>query len=248
MYFEVMIDMENTNALVTIAMLASVYQSEQKDYLDIITPFVCNLLPARNQLINFSVLQEKMESEFGFHKMPIGVLKKIVLKLCSQNPAICYQRAFDEFLVVGIVNNSEFRNKRKDIKETCSEVAGALQSYLDVERNMKLDASRCTVEILRFLDQCGHRILRDYEPIRSLPVDEKIGRYIASFVQLEKKVQSTIYDKFLDLARGYMVYRCVYFLSQSTQASTIVSLNNVTVYLDTPLIINRKRQKKRGGP
>ena len=98
MYLEV-INVENTNALTTVAMLASVYQNEQKDYLDIITPFVCNLLPARGELISFTTLQQKMESEYGFLKMPIGVLKKIVLRLCSQDSPVCDQKSFDNFVV-----------------------------------------------------------------------------------------------------------------------------------------------------
>ena len=50
---EVLLDMENTNALITVAMLAAIYENQQKDYLDIIKPFVCNLLPARNEYIDF---------------------------------------------------------------------------------------------------------------------------------------------------------------------------------------------------
>lgn len=42
---EVLLDMENPNALITVAMLAAIYENQKKDYLDIIKPFVCNLLP-----------------------------------------------------------------------------------------------------------------------------------------------------------------------------------------------------------
>lgn len=234
---EVLLGMENTNALITVAMLAAIYESQQKDYLDIIKPFVCNLLPARNEYINFSEIKQRMESEYGFVDMPIGVIENIVDRLCRNEARICSKRGF-EYFMSGTYDNSDFRTKRANIKLACTQVSLALKEYLDKERALNFDEKRCTSEILKFLDSCGHRILKDTDSMRTLPANEKMGRYIACFIQIEKKKNSVIYDHIIELARGYMVYRCIYFFSECGIEQSAFSLKNVVIYLDTPLIIN----------
>ncbi len=236
--FEVLIDMENTNALITVAMLAAVYENDKKDYLDIIKPFVCNLLPVRSHQVDLLSLQQKMEDEYGFVKIPIGVLQRIVSRLCVEQPPLCSQTRVNCYVVTNPYDNSDFRAKRLSIKERCKEVSEALQTYLRSERATNLDLNRCTAELLRFLDQCGHRVLNQNEALRSLPIDERIGRYIACFINIEKEKKTPIFDKIKELARGYMVYRCIYFFSQSGLEQSSFSLNDVTIYLDTPLIID----------
>ena len=230
--------MENTNALITVAMLAAIYENNQKDYLDIIKPFVCNLLPPCGQQVDFLDIKQKMELEYGFVNMPIGVLEKIVRRLCRENPLLCVYNNRDRYVMCGVYDNCDFRKKRTNIKATCATVSEALREYLNTERAMNVDVDRCTSELLRFLDQCGHRILKNNSSIRSLPVDERVKRYIACFIQIEKEKKSVVYDRIIELARGYMVYRCIYFFSQSGIDKSQMSLNNVIIYLDTPLIIN----------
>lgn len=230
-------NMENTNALITVAMLAAIYENHQKDYLDIITPFVCNLLPSRGYRVDFLQIKQRMESEYGFINMPIGVLEIIVHRFSKENPLLCVHNG-KQYIMCGAYNNDDFRTRRTNIKATCTTVAEALKAYLSSERAMSVDVDRCTSELLRFLDQCGHHILKYNSVIRSLPVDERIKRYIACFIQMQKENKSIIYDHILELARGYMVYRCIYFFSQSGTDKSKISLKNVTVYLDTPLIIN----------
>lgn len=230
--------MENPNTLVTVAMLAAVYNNEQKDYLDIIMPFVCNLLPPKNQVIDFLYVKQKMEDEYGFVDIPIGVLQRIAGRLCSLNPPICAYRSQEEYIICNAYNNSNFRTKRLEIKERFFDVANALSEYLRDERATDLTQSECETELLRFLDQCGHYILKRDKAARSLPVKERIGRYIACFIQTEKEARSAVYDKIIELARGYMVFRCIYFFTQSGCVNPKFTLNNVVIYLDTSLIIN----------
>lgn len=234
---EVLLDMENTNALITVAMLAAIYENQQKDYLDIIKPFVCNLLPARNEYIDFFHIKQHMESEYGFVNMPIGVIENIVDRLCRDVTGLCSKQK-SRYFMCGVYDNSDFRAKRLSIKSACADVSSALKEYLNSERALNVDEARCTSELLKFLDCCGHRVLKNTESMRSLPVDERMGRYIACFIQNEKKKSSTIYDHVIELARGYMVYRCIYFFSESGIEQSNFSLKNVVVYLDTPLIIN----------
>lgn len=234
----VQLDMSNTNTIITVAMLSAIYENHQKDYLDMIKPFVCNLLPARNQHIDFLDLKHRMESEYGFINMPIGVLKKIIARLCKGDNPLCVCYGFDQYRTVKAYDTSEFRKNHTHMKATCSEVSNALKDYLNNERAMNYSEERCTLEILRYLDQFGHRVLKNSDALRSLPVDERISRYIACFIQLEKEKNSLVYDRILELARGYMVYRSIYFFSQKGIEKSGISLAGVTVYLDTPLIIN----------
>lgn len=234
---EVLLDMENPNALITVAMLAAIYENQKKDYLDIIKPFVCNLLPACNEYIDLFQIKQRMESEYGFVNMPIGVIEKIIDRLCRDEIELCSKHG-TKYLMCRVYDNSEFRTKKLSIKAVCAEVSSALKKYLNDERALKVDEERCTNEILKFLDCCGHRVLKNTDSIRSLPVDEKMGMYIACFIQNEKKKKSTIYDHVIELARGYMVYRCIYFFSESGIEQSNFSLKSVVVYLDTPLIIN----------
>lgn len=232
------LDMQNTNALITAAMLAAIYENHRMDYLDLIQPFVCTLLPSRNQYINFMDVQHRMESDYGFVRMPIGVLHKIAEKLTKTSPPICEVRQRNNYIVCNTYDNSDFRTKRNNIKVDCNAVAESLKSYFYTERAITLELDECTNAFLKFLDHCGHNVLKTEDSLRALQSEEKINRYIATYIQTEKEKQSVVYDKILEIARGYMVYRCIYFYCQTEEGYGNFSLRNVKIYLDTPLILN----------
>lgn len=230
--------MQNTNALITAAMLASIYENHQKDYLDLIEPFVCTLLPSKSEYIDFIDIQRRMESEYGFVRMPIGVLHRIAERLSKLSPPICEKKQKNQYVICNPYDNTYFRTKRNSIKEDCLVVAEALKGYLRDERATIMETQECTNEFLKFLDHCGHHVLKTEDSVRRLPLEERIQRFIAAFIQIEKEKQSVVYDKITEIARGYMVYRCIYFYCRTDNGQSSFSLNNVIVFLDTPLIIN----------
>ena len=61
----VFINMNNNDCLVTVAMLSALLSKEKKDYLDIIAPFVLNLLPTqKGDKINIlQILKEELNEK-----------------------------------------------------------------------------------------------------------------------------------------------------------------------------------------
>ena len=78
MGYRMIIDMDNMNALITNAMLASYLSETKTDYLGLLEPFVLRLLPdKKNSLIDIENISEGLRINYGFD-IKIKVVEKIL--------------------------------------------------------------------------------------------------------------------------------------------------------------------------
>ena len=75
----------NNNIMVTNAMLAAYLETENKDYLGLIKPFVLFLLPNVGDKVNISKITKKLRDEFGFSSIIDNVVIKILLRICKED-------------------------------------------------------------------------------------------------------------------------------------------------------------------
>ena len=75
----------NNNIMVTNAMLAAYLETENKDYLGLIKPFVLFLLPNVGDKVNISKNTKKLRDEFGFSSIIDNVVIKILLRICKED-------------------------------------------------------------------------------------------------------------------------------------------------------------------
>lgn len=227
-----------SNALTTVAMLGAILDTEKKDYLDLITPYFCNLLPRRGQKVNFIEVQRRMETEFGFKTIPVGVLHKIVRRICEQPNPLCKKESDEMFWVQQDYDNSEFLRNRSDTKQSVEIVIEDLKKYLKEERSENHTTKEVKDLFFGFLDKCGIYIIRENGSVLSMPVSDRSERYIAAYIRKHNLDRTSIDDKILELAKGYMVYSAIYFFSQNNCNSSFLSLAKVDIFIDTPIILN----------
>ncbi|NLI54062.1 MAG: hypothetical protein GX417_07015 [Clostridiales bacterium] len=84
--------MESSQAIITIATIASLCENSNKsitDYLDIITPFVLQCLPSNiGAKVDLLYIKSRMEKDFSFYEIPIGVIKQILIRITDRKDSL----------------------------------------------------------------------------------------------------------------------------------------------------------------
>jgi hypothetical protein len=233
-----MITLLNVNALTTVAMLSAITYESKKDYLGIISPFFCDLLPARGEVIDLLDIQYGMQEGYGFVNIPIGALSSIAMNLSRCNDPICEYVSDYKYRVIKTYDNSSFRTQALHMNQMCDDVANALKEYMNCSSVSLTTTDTAKSVLLLFFDQFGYHVLKNDIEWRDYQFDEQKKKKIAKFIQEEREKKSLTFRKIIELARGYMVFRSIYFFARNDPESTTLSLQNVIIYLDTPLIID----------
>lgn len=81
----VVLNMNNSSALVTVAMLSTMLSEKNSDYLDIVSPFVLTLLPTKiGSKVDCEETLSALKENYGFKEFPHHVLTKLLSRFCKQ--------------------------------------------------------------------------------------------------------------------------------------------------------------------
>ena len=123
MQLGVSINMQSESSLITVAMLSSFLSKENKVYLDLIVPFVLNLLPKNIGVpVDKYKLINSLRQEYGFEDIPTHVLTKI-LERCKKNNYLVRNKK--EYYVNKVYDSTEFLKNQEVIK-----------NYIPLKRNL----------------------------------------------------------------------------------------------------------------
>jgi hypothetical protein len=237
--------MESSQIITTIATIASLCENSNKmitDYLDIITPFVIQCLPTCTETkIDLLNVKSKMQLDFGFLDMPVGVIKQILLRVADKSDSILRKEgeAPDFHFVIKSTNLKDgFKAKCKKSKADMELVIKELILYFKNEYGVDYNAETAKRMLLESFSAFFATILDTERGIIPGTIVKKERRRVAKFILLEKSKKSSIFDKIEDLTRGYIVYQAIYFFEKQPSMVSTIDLKNVTVYLDTPVLID----------
>ena len=231
------INMENRNALVTVAMLSTYLSKENKEYLDMISPFILNLLPKNiNDKINKESILKGLKLEYGFEDMPTHVLTAILKRLCRIPYNILYKKDGD-FYIKNVHDSSIFEKNRIAMKNLISDVVDSLASYLSqINKTTKQDAEN---KLISFFEYYGFTVIKDTNKLVEITLKTDNSNYhVARFILQEYKQQSSIYSKLIEVVKGFLVYKAIYYFSLQNKKDIASKLKDTVVYLDTRLLIN----------
>jgi hypothetical protein len=238
MSFRVVLKMSDSSALVTVAMLSALLKERHTDYLDIISPFILELLPKDiGQKVNTNEIIIGLKDEFGFEQFPIHVLSKILIR-CSKTKYGYLERKNGNFFVKKSFSNQHFRECQSTIRSAQSTVMEELQSYLQVNsKYTKITLDETREKFLAFLELKGLVFIDGVEELKTVTNRDYDVYQVARFVLSEREKRSTIYFQIEEVVRGFFVYKSIYFFSRESVVSLTEKMTGTTVYFDTPLLI-----------
>lgn len=237
--------MEISQAISTIATIAAICENSKKeiaDYLDIITPFVLQCLPTTSgSKVDLLHLKSKMELDFSFENMPVGVIKTILSRIAKRhNSMLLVEGESPNYVFTVKTTNlkSDFKTKFKRSKENMETVAKELMLFLSKEygRDYSIDAAKS--QLLESFSSYFAPILDTEKGIMSGSTTKLEKRRVAKFILEEKRKASSVFDKIQELTKGYVIYQAIYYYEKQPSIVSTVNLENMSVYLDTPVLID----------
>lgn len=234
-----MLNMDNQNALVTVAMLSTMLKERNSDYLDIISPFILTLLPRKiGSCIDDDKIICSLKDQYGFEEFPHHVLTKLLKRFCKQKYGYLEQRSGEFYVRRPYEYSERFYSNQTTIREAHSDVMKHLQEYLKFNTRYKditVDGSRKM--FISFLEKKGISFISGMDELKTFTSDDYDFYHIARFIISEYEKRSIIYSKIEEVVRGFFVYKSIYFFSNNENASLTTHLKNTVIYFDTRLLI-----------
>ena len=241
---EVIIDMKNENALYTVSMLAAFAEKWNKNYMDLLKPFLLHCLPSQiGEGIDIEIISKKMTTKFGFEKFPRKVAEKILDQLSQEKktPYIKKEKGKKAYTLLRQPDNSSFDAEQQKMREKIDSVLRDLQTYLGSNYvYQKLSLEKLKEALVLFFEVAGLTVYRrNLEELQAI-TDQKgnFNYYIARSVVEEFKKASLTYERLVDIAKGFMSYKAIYYITGEHVLAPEAKLHNLSVFLDCSLVID----------
>ena len=212
---KVVLNMSDSSALVTVAMLSTMLSERHTDYLDIISPFVLTLLPLKTgDRVDAGKIINSLKENYGFVQFPTHVLTKILIRYSKQKYGYL-EKCNGEFFVKKPYERSRFTECQREIREAQSIVMDQLQNFLlENSRYTNITIERTRELFLHFLEQKGLAFVDGIECLKTITTKNYDLFQVARFILVEYERRSVTFIHIEEVVRGFFVYKSIYFFSR----------------------------------
>ncbi len=242
MLIRVVRGMNNKQSLISVSTLSYIWESNQMDNVDLLRPFVLFSLNEMYEYDQRDKIDEKkvaefLNNEFSFDNIPIGVIRKILERLCKKTDYIIRDHN-DYYLVKDLLKEiSSFNSKHDEAQKDISFVLEKFREKLVALNALKSNCSEVDVQnaLFEFLESNGYILIKNINTIGKMDIkDNKVHLAICRIIIEEADNNSVLFNKFLKVVEGYMLSNVIYLQIENNNFS---SLKNLDVYFDSPLIL-----------
>lgn len=235
--------MNNSTSLSTVALLSTLWEKEQRDYLDILGQFILRCMPQEvGAQVDIAAITEKMRANYGFADIPHHVVEKVLRRLSKMQayPKRYFVRENHNYYVAEIFDGRAFDAAQQETNALINDVLSALVSYLDQNHLHRCINMNEAVEFLfHFFDAYGMTVIHDSSLLRAITTASgKNNFYVARFILENYETRTPIFDKLLKITSGFLIYKAVYFYTAEMKRSLDSKLRDVSFYLDCSLVID----------
>lgn len=239
----VRIDVMNRNTIISLSMLYALWQTENKDLLDVIRPFVLYAIgnvTTVGSVVNEIEVCKELEREFGYKTFQPAVVHRILQRESSSQEKIAKRRNHFYLLKSLSEENEDFSKKRTHCKAHTDTVTKALAAFLNdnkVYGRSNFSQEEAERMLLSFFEQYGNSIIVAVEDLRQIRAkDNEHAYYIGKFILAENEKKAVLIDYIEELVRGYFVTMALYLQADNPNV-TNASFNDVTFFLDTRILL-----------
>ena len=242
------IDIMNRNAIISLAMLYALWQTNRQDLLDLIRPFVLYAVGNTTKVdaeIDIPNICKYMEEEFGYRSIQIAVIDRILAREASSKTPKA-QRFIEKrnkrYVLIRSLSekNEKFFADRLVCKGHSDAVTSSLTEFLNENQACKrVDYTQEEVErlLLSFFERQGGSIVLSVDDLRQVKAkSNEIDYFIARFILKQYERKSVLFDYLVELVKGYFVTTALYLQAENPNVTTS-SFKDVMFFLDTPLLL-----------
>lgn len=252
MYYRTVVNMNNKNALITKAMLASYINEKQIDYLGMLEPFIVKSLPEEiNSVINIELIAKKINDDFGLD-IKQKIVEKILLRLCKEKRGKLVRKESHKtgylrdtsskkyYYVNKIVDNEDFDKRKEKMEVLVSEIVTKLQAFF-IENYNQISYEEAQNYFINFLNNYNYELYSDVENLRKIQSSEKYNSCnfrVARFIISENK-KNGCYDKIKEIQAGYFASVAIYYFCKVDNEKTPSKIiDKTSIILDTRILID----------
>ena len=227
----------STNTLTSLAIL-KVNIDHGKDYLEYLRPFVLQVLveygPA---IITDQVVSTHIKDQFGL-QIPKRTVQRVLQRISKKDH--CLKRDHGVYRITGDLPDPQITAKQSHAERHIEAVLSGLCQFSNTTIKPLSSDKDAIIAICAFLAEFDITCLRAYlrgTAIPQLEGDHKTDIVLVSkYVQHVRRTDPERFDSFIVLVQGHMLANA---LLCPDLHNTINNYENVTFYLDTPLLIQR---------
>lgn len=253
MYYRTVVNMNNKNALITKAMLASYINEKQIDYLGMLEPFIIKSLPEEvNSPIEVETVAKKINDNFGLD-IKQKIVEKILIRLCKEKNGKIVRKesrktgflretsVIKHYFVNKEINNEEFDRKKEKMENLINEIVSKLQSFYE-DNYFKISYEDAQNYFISFLDDYNYELYSNVDNLRKIQTAEKHNSSnfrVAKFIISENNKKNGCYNKIKEIQEGYFASVAIYYfckVEEDKNPSKII--DNVSIILDTRVLID----------
>lgn len=230
--------MEKNDALISTALLKAFQESRAKDYLDIIKPFVINIIEEKykiGEIVETTYIQKKLREDYSFKDFPIAVITKVLKKLYKEG--IIKKDKQNNIFAKNVSDEAEvFKKTVNETKREIKYVLNGIQEYIKQEDGREITETEAEAYLSTFVEMYGYKAYRNFMSLCT-KIDRKketINYLIGELITNEFCKKSVLFDYILKIIEGHMLANMIYL---QIDGSTKPSLRGIKCYLDSPLIL-----------
>lgn len=235
------INMDNINALITIATASYIYNGDYNDKTDIIRPFVLKIILdnySKNETIGLKKIVEKLESDYGLINVPSAVILKILHRIHTKNEGYLIKNGKTNYIFGDIPSDAikTFNENTMSAKNSMSELIDGLYNYIKKE-DEELQKEDLQKELFDYLDKYGVPFYVDQEFVLSPLIEKPHSYLIAKFMLEHIQSRSYMLTHIQDVLKGILLIRAIYSDNKIFDEKELL-IDDVSIYVDTPIILN----------
>lgn len=230
--------MENQNILTGAVLLQTMWNTRQKDLLDLISPLVIYSIAkvtSPGEIIDQRRVLEIINSEFGYVDMPAIIIRRVMRR--SDH----FQKRDKEYFLKENLDSVviEVDRRKEECEKKVKTIGTELGTYLEthLKSRSKVSTDAAIADLLGFFSRQGlflgvNRLEEHADDLKGRESDY----YIAQYLYEKKDANAIEYDYVIDLVKGYFLQSAIYL--QGENGNLISSTyKNVKFYYDTPFLL-----------
>lgn len=228
----------STATLTSLAILRVNLEERRGDYLENLRPFILQVLVthAPNPVTD-EIVAEHMREDFGL-VIPRRTVQKLLRRLVNACGINVEERS-SKIEIIGSLEDPEIGDKQRAVEDDIQAILKGLQEFSKTTSKPIADDNEAVTAITTFLGRFDITCLSAYERGTAIPsIDSVHSKDIvltSDYVQHLQETDHDMFERFIVLVKGHMLANA---LMCPDLEDAPESYDDVTFYLDTPLLVH----------
>lgn len=227
--------MVNDKSLVSLALMKTNWEEQQKDFVDMLIPFVLYSISSVkcDEIVSITDTRNKIKNEFGidiYNNVIETFFKRISSNRHYKNPYLRKEKG-TYYRTNEFIDIKSFEQARNIYIQNQEEVINYFLDFLK-DKKIDFDETKAKKELISYLCKYGHNLLENNLVIRENTIWTK---RIGEFIEWSYKSDLSIFNYLKDIAKGGML--SVVYFNSNKEVKISQKFKNTEIYFDTPLLM-----------